>query len=197
LGSPHDISGAAHLPGKTALRIEGVAPSVEARLRALRELLADSGAKMEELGTLESRVFWREVRDVAPLKGTPDAVVWKISCPPTEGPAIVGRIKAQRPAAEAYYDWSGGLVWLALPASADADHATYAAPSALRVAMRRLFKRRTPCVRRCLSSSRNRRPRRAGIARKELIPSASSIPGGWVRCAKRPHAEDTGRLKTG
>jgi glycolate oxidase FAD binding subunit len=123
LGSPHDISGAAHLPGKTALRIEGVAPSVEARLKALRELLADCGAKMEELGTLESRVFWREVRDVAPLRATPDATIWKISCPPTEGPVIVARIKAQRPSAEAFYDWSGGLVWLALPASADADHA--------------------------------------------------------------------------
>jgi glycolate oxidase FAD binding subunit len=121
LGSPHDISGAAHLPGKTALRIEGVAPSVEARLRALRELLTDSDAKMEELGTLESRVFWREVRDVAPLKASPDAIVWKISCPPTEGPAIVARIKARRAAAEAFYDWSGGLVWLALPPSADAD----------------------------------------------------------------------------
>jgi glycolate oxidase FAD binding subunit len=123
LGSPHDISGAAHLPGKTALRLEGVAPSVEARLRALRDLLAGSGARMEELGTLESRVFWREVRDVAPLKAAPDAVVWKISCPPTEGPAIVARIRAQRPAADAFYDWSGGLAWLALPASADADHA--------------------------------------------------------------------------
>lgn len=121
LGSPHDISGAAHLPGKTALRIEGVAPSVEARLKALRELLTVSAVKMEELGTLESRVFWREVRDVAPLKASPDAIVWKISCPPTEGPVVVGRIKAQRPAAEAFYDWSGGLVWLALPASADAD----------------------------------------------------------------------------
>ena len=36
-------------------------------------------------------------------------IVWRISCPPTEGPAIVARIKAQRPAAEAFYDWSGGL----------------------------------------------------------------------------------------
>jgi glycolate oxidase FAD binding subunit len=123
LGSPHEVSGAAHLPGRTALRIEGVAPSVEARLKALRELLAETGARMEELGTLESRGFWREVRDVAPLKAAADAVVWKISCPPTEGPAIVARIKAQRPAAEAFYDWSGGLVWLALPACADADHA--------------------------------------------------------------------------
>ena len=124
MGSPHEVSGAAHLPGRTALRLEGVAPSVEARRKGLRELMADAGAAMEELGTLESRVFWREVRDVVPLKAAPDAVVWKISCPPTEGPAILARIKAQRPEAQAFYDWSGGLIWLALPPSADADHST-------------------------------------------------------------------------
>ena len=119
MGSSHEVSGAAHLPGKTALRIEGVAPSVEARMKGLRELL---GGKQEELGTLESRTFWRDVRDVKPLATADEAVVWKISCPPTEGPAIVARVRAQRPAAEAYYDWSGGLVWLALPANGDADH---------------------------------------------------------------------------
>lgn len=123
MGSPHEVSGAVHLPGRTALRLEGVAPSVEARLQGLRTLMADAGARMEELGALESRTFWREVRDVAPLKAAPDAVVWKISCPPTEGPAILARIRAQRPAAQAFYDWSGGLIWLALPPSADADHA--------------------------------------------------------------------------
>ena len=122
MGSPHEVSGAAHLPGRTALRIEGVAPSVEARLKGLRELLANTGARMEELGTLESRTFWREVRDVAPLKAAANDVVWKISCPPTEGPAIVARIRAGCRAAEAFYDWSGGMIWLALPASADADH---------------------------------------------------------------------------
>ena len=40
MGSPHNVSGAAHVAGKTALRLEGVAPSVEARLKGLRELLA-------------------------------------------------------------------------------------------------------------------------------------------------------------
>ena len=123
MGSPHDISGAAHVGDRTALRVEGVAPSVEARLKGLRELLAGAGGAMEELGTLESRAFWREVRDVAPLATAKDAVVWRISCPPTEGPAIVARIKAQRPAVRSFYDWSGGLIWLALPPSADADHA--------------------------------------------------------------------------
>jgi glycolate oxidase FAD binding subunit len=123
MGSPHDVSGAAHVGGRTALRLEGVAPSVEARLKGLRDLLAVAGAPMEELGTLESRTFWRDVRDAAPLSRAGDAVVWKISCPPTEGPGIIERIKAHRPTAEAFYDWSGGLVWLALPPSADADHA--------------------------------------------------------------------------
>jgi glycolate oxidase FAD binding subunit len=122
MGSPHEVSGAAHLPGRTALRLEGVAPSVEARLKGLRDLMRDAGAKMEELGTLESRTFWHEVRDVVPLRAAPDAVVWKISCPPTEGPEVLGRIKAQRSEAPAFYDWSGGLIWLALPPSHDADH---------------------------------------------------------------------------
>jgi len=120
MGSSHEVSGAAHVDGRTALRLEGVAPSVEARLKGLRELF---GGKMEELGTLESRTFWREVRDVAPLAAAQDAVVWKISCAPTEGAAVVARIKAQRPAARAFFDWSGGLIWLALPPSDDADQA--------------------------------------------------------------------------
>ena len=38
MGSPHEVSGAAHVGDRTALRIEGVAPSVEARLKGLREL---------------------------------------------------------------------------------------------------------------------------------------------------------------
>lgn len=122
MGSPHDLSGAAHVGDRTALRVEGVAPSVEARLKGLRELLAGAGAPMEELGTLESRAFWRDVRDVVPLAAAADAIVWRISCPPTEGPAIVARIKAQGSALQHFYDWSGGLIWLALPACADADH---------------------------------------------------------------------------
>jgi glycolate oxidase FAD binding subunit len=122
MGSPHEVSGAAHVGDRTALRMEGVAPSVEARLKGLRELLADTKAAIEELGTLESRAFWSEVRDGTPLEAALDWMVWRLSCPPTEGPAIVSRIRGQRPEARFFYDWSGGLVWLALPPGADADH---------------------------------------------------------------------------
>src|SRR5215471_13247719 len=41
MGSPHEVSGAAHVGPRTALRVEGVAPSVEARIKGLRDLLAD------------------------------------------------------------------------------------------------------------------------------------------------------------
>jgi glycolate oxidase FAD binding subunit len=123
MGSPHEVSGAAHVEGRTALRMEGVAPSVEARVKGLRELLADTNAKMEELATLESRAFWRGVRDAAPLATEGDSIVWRISCPPTEAPKIVAHIKAARPAARHFFDWSGGLIWLSLPWSADGDHA--------------------------------------------------------------------------
>ncbi len=120
MGSPHEVSGAAHVGDRTVLRVEGVAPSVEARLEGLRGLFP--GAPMEELGTLESRTFWREVRDAVPLGAAPNDIVWRISCAPTDGAATVARIKTARPSAKAFYDWSGGLIWLALPTSADADH---------------------------------------------------------------------------
>ena len=124
VGSPHDVSGAAHVRGFTALRVEGVTPSVQARLKGLRELLADSAAAMEELDTLASRAFWREVRDAVPLDAGTDWIVWRLSCPPSEGPAIVSRIRTHQAELKVLYDWSGGLVWLALPPGTDADHAT-------------------------------------------------------------------------
>ena len=87
MGSPHEVSGAAHLPADlatrsgidlvaqqggavTAIRIEGVAPSVAARLQALRAEFASTAPGMEELHTMRSRLFWEEVRDVRLLSFT-------------------------------------------------------------------------------------------------------------------------------
>jgi glycolate dehydrogenase FAD-binding subunit len=90
MGSANDVSGAAHLPAAiasrvtsaaagraiTALRLEGVAPSVSHRRRALEALLKPFGA-LASLDAAASRAFWKAVRDVAafvpslypPLKG--------------------------------------------------------------------------------------------------------------------------------
>jgi len=132
LQSSHEVSGAAHLPAAlaagsavsyvagagtsvTAVRVEGPGPSVEHRANALRRELSDL-AKSEELHSANSRSFWAELRDVAPLAAHTERVVWKISVPPAEGARVAARLSDGQDALS-YFDWGGGLIWLALPAS--------------------------------------------------------------------------------
>jgi glycolate oxidase FAD binding subunit len=135
-GSFADVSAAAHLPAVaaaripeiataqaavTVFRVEGVAPSVAERKTVLEKLLAPFGA-LGSLGETASRALWRAVRDVMPFApagpaGTRD--LWRISTAPSHG-ADVGRALAEKADAELFYDWAGGLIWAALPASNDA-----------------------------------------------------------------------------
>ncbi len=131
LGSPHEVSGAAHLPAAlaaksgvsyvagaggavTAIRVEGPGPSVEYRCAALRRELGDLGTT-EELHSQNSLTLWRELRDVKPFVDVFDHAVWKISVAPTSGAGVVAEIAH----GAAFYDWGGGLIWLALPSGGD------------------------------------------------------------------------------
>ena len=137
VSSPHDVSGAAYLPTNlaarsqisyvssagaavTAFRVEGIGPSVEARCAALCAMFAPHG-NVEELHSMNSRQFWREIRDVAPFAGDVRAL-WRISLPPTTGARLISTVCASL-VSEAYFDWAGGLVWLAVAASEDAGAA--------------------------------------------------------------------------
>ena len=147
--SAHEISAAAHLPAAvgaraavdfvaksggavTAIRIEGPGPSVEHRCAALRRELADFGPT-EELHSLRSALLWREIRDVARLLPDAARAIWRLSVPPANGAALMsdltrggGGTQGGRDAPsllESYYDWSGGLIWLALPATEGASAA--------------------------------------------------------------------------
>ena len=128
LQSSHEVSGAAHLPAAiaarsavsyaaqaggavTALRIEGPGPSVDYRCAALREDLADL-AESEELHSMNSETLWRELRDVAPFVGQPERPLWRVSVPPQAGAGVVAAV-ARDLDAEYFFDWGGGLVWLA------------------------------------------------------------------------------------
>ncbi|MGC2224795.1 MAG: FAD-binding protein [Methylocella sp.] len=123
MGAPADVSGAAHLPSYaaktqgysssiTALRLEGFAPSVAGRLDRLEAMLKDL-APMARLDAPASQTLWRAIRDVEPLAYPREKIIWEISVAPTAGPKIAETI-ARACAAEALFDWSGGLVWLAL-----------------------------------------------------------------------------------
>ncbi|AWN54203.1 FAD-binding protein [Methylobacterium sp. 17Sr1-1] len=151
LGSPFEITGAAHLPegidgpARTLLRIEGFSASVDYRLGELTRLLRRVG-KPDAIEGEPASALWRAVRDVLPFAGG-DEAVWRLSTAPNRGPAVAAAVAAARPA-RWFYDWGGGLVWLATPATGDAGardvraalggagHATLVrAPDAVRAAV--------------------------------------------------------------
>jgi glycolate oxidase FAD binding subunit len=130
LGSFNEVTAAAHLPAQaaslsgvlyvsgvgaavTAVRVEGPGISVEHRCKALRELLSKFGGT-DELHSQNSSIFWREIGDVGALLG--DGQVWRLSVPPMDGASVVKTILAATEA-QVFYDWGGGLVWLALESS--------------------------------------------------------------------------------
>ena len=144
LGSPFDVSGAAHVPNSvfrvgassglselgttgqavTLLRLEGIAASVAHRATTLAALLAPFGSA-EIAEDAASIAAWASVRDVRPFAAGSSLgawPVWRIVCPPASGGAL-GEQLARDTGGDVIYDWGGGLIWAALPPKADAQAA--------------------------------------------------------------------------
>ncbi|RIY02507.1 glycolate oxidase subunit GlcE [Aureimonas flava] len=134
MGSSAEASGAAHLPygvaervaggalgreAATAIRLDGIGPSVEARAAHLGVGLARVGP-LERLEGEASATFWRDVRDVIPFADGTARPVWRVSMTPTRAPGFVMALR-MRLAAEVFYDWQGGLVWLRLDGAAQGE----------------------------------------------------------------------------
>ncbi len=136
MGSSCDVSAAAHLPdhvasyfdglpnaeAATALRLEGVAPSVKHRKDALAALMKSFGPVVL-LDETESRALWRSVRQVKPFasEAARQRPLWRISTAPSKGHEVAAAIT---PAAQMFYDWAGGLIWVAMPFSDEPDAAS-------------------------------------------------------------------------
>jgi glycolate oxidase FAD binding subunit len=155
LGSAAEVSAAAHLPAgiapslagdaaATLLRLEGTAISITERLAQLRRELGETGTELEGAA---SREVWQSLRDLQPFHGTEEAL-WRLSVPPAEGASAMRAVaESGLGPARHFYDWGGGQIWLALPATGDAGaarirsavargHATLMlAPLALRAAV--------------------------------------------------------------
>jgi len=133
LGSSCDVSAAAHLPdhvaswfeglpkpeAATALRLEGVAPSVAHRTEMLVKLMKPFGPTVV-LDEANSKALWRGVRQVAPFatEAARTRPLWRISTAPGQAHRVVDLVT---PAAQMFYDWGGGLIWVAMPFENEAD----------------------------------------------------------------------------
>ncbi len=132
--TPYEVTGAAHLPARdgdgarTLVRIEGFAFSVDYRRGELTAELREHGAP-EVLDAPASRAAWRAIADLdlfAPRSGPDDRAIWQISTAPTRGPDVADRLRGATDV-EIAYDWSGGLVLAATPATEAAGGAVAAA----------------------------------------------------------------------
>ena len=143
LGSPFDVSGAAHVPASglraevggldrlgsprqavTLLRLEGILASASHRAASLATALAAFGT-VEIIEDSVSAEVWGTIRDVQPFAagGALGAwPVWRIVCPPASGGAL-GQALARASGGDVIYDWGGGLIWAALPPKGDAHAA--------------------------------------------------------------------------
>jgi glycolate oxidase FAD binding subunit len=127
LGSPFGVSGAAWLaPGmghaysRAVLRLEGFADAVDDRGRRLAALVGEFG-HADRLTGEDSSALWRRVRDAEFIAEPRDRAVWRVSLAPSRAPPFAAGLGET--ALAHFYDWGGGLVWVATTASETASAA--------------------------------------------------------------------------
>ena len=136
MGTPYEVSGTIHLHGAltarlsdreiapartalTALRLEGAPRSLAYRVEKLRRELAPFGDTYE-LDPQRSLDFWADIRSLSFLSANFERPLWRITTAPSKAALIVRALSAFFEV-DAAYEWSGGLLWLELPASSDAS----------------------------------------------------------------------------
>ena len=183
------VTGAAHLPAatrrgaETLIRLEGFSDSLDYRVGELQQLLDALRRPSTSSTPPRRRRLWRRCamrrfspsqRDRADLAG--------LGARRRAGPVVAAQI-AQRLDARWFYDWGGGLVWIATAASRRCRRcASSAMRSARRVRPRDARARARPiCARRSMCSSRSaaRLMMLHQGARRQLRSGRnSSIPAG-------------------
>ncbi|MEM9577533.1 MAG: FAD-binding protein [Pseudomonadota bacterium] len=120
LGSPFEVSGAAHCATiledrpVTALRVEGFEKSVAYRIERLKALISPFGVEMEIAPKEMSDWLWEGVRNAgrfAEMEGD----VWRVSCKPSDAPGLAERAAGTT----CFFDRGGGLIWILTPADVD------------------------------------------------------------------------------
>ena len=132
LASPHEPSAAAIIPASQAaysqqeglkefassgfvavIRLEGFEVSVKARSESLSAMSSEPPMIVD---AAFSDALQAEIRETTLLPRQSNRIVWKITCPPSEGGRLLD-ILLERPNTRAYADWGGGLIWLVAPST--------------------------------------------------------------------------------
>lgn len=101
----------------TALRIEGFAAMLPHRIEKLHRALKAFG-EVYELDRERSLALWDDVRAMNFAVG--DWPLWRLSVAPHKAAAAVAAV-TRLMECRATYEWSGGLVWLEVPPTTDAN----------------------------------------------------------------------------
>jgi len=121
LGSPYEVSGAAHVPKGpadapvTMLRIAGFADSVADRAGKLASELTAFGDNRIQDDPADVTASWAWIRDAAKFQGT-KGDIWRISVKPSDAPAVCAALDTD----QVLLDWGGGLIWAEMPCGTDA-----------------------------------------------------------------------------
>jgi glycolate oxidase FAD binding subunit len=105
---------------RTLLRLEGFADSVDDRAGRLASMVGDFGRVNRVTGE-ESAALWRSVRDAEFIAEPSDRAVWRVSLAPSRAAAFA--VGLDETALAHFFDWGGGLVWVATLASETAASA--------------------------------------------------------------------------
>jgi glycolate oxidase FAD binding subunit len=135
MNTPYEVSGTVHLPANmaarlgnaelagigravTAIRLENFPASIAYRSDKLSGRLGSFG-ELYSLDHEASLQFWDDIRRHVHLAGS-NTPLWRVTTAPSRAVEMVNTV-ASHLDCQAAYDWSGGLVWLEMSPSRDAD----------------------------------------------------------------------------
>lgn len=138
MGTPLEVSGAVHLPKNcaarlthpelkhidqsiTLLRLETFSSALDERKEKLKKALKVYGTPIE-IDSEATWSLWNEFRTLSVMPFSTETSLWRISALPTKAAEIVFAIQKFMDVT-AFYDWGGALIWLEVPATADAGAA--------------------------------------------------------------------------
>ncbi len=107
MGSPFELTGAAHVGGTTHLRIEGTEASTTYRSERLASLLG--GELQVNDDQVAQSALWEAIKNVSKLASHTN--VWRVSMTPSKAADFIEMIKREHEV-DILMDWAGGLLWI-------------------------------------------------------------------------------------